>query len=71
MQAILGIEGANLGQVLKQPDVLMLLYLLGETSLQTLQTNWDYYTRTDHTYGSSRSSYQAILACHLGKIAAG
>jgi len=44
MQAILGIEGANLRQVLKQPDVLMLLYLLAETSLQTLQTNWDYYS---------------------------
>jgi len=38
--------------------------------LQTLQTNWDYYTpRTDHTYGSSLGpAVQAILACHLGKI---
>jgi len=55
--------------VLKQPDV-CLLYLLTETSLQTLQTNWDYYTpRTDHTYGSSLGpAVQAILACQLGKI---
>ncbi|WP_254721664.1 glycoside hydrolase family 65 protein [Kovacikia minuta] len=52
MQAILGIEGAKQRQVLKQPDVLMLMYLLRQGiflnptedgfSLQTLQTNWDY-----------------------------
>lgn len=77
MQAILGIEGANQRQVLKQPDVLMLLYLLRQSPLktrlsnrdnkQTLQTNWDYYTpRTDHTYGSSLGpAIHAILACDL------
>ncbi|MFN9956551.1 MAG: beta-phosphoglucomutase, partial [bacterium] len=32
MQAILGIEGANKHQVLKQPDVLMLLYLMRESA---------------------------------------
>lgn len=81
MQAILGIEGANQRQVLKQPDVLMLLYLLRESALQTrlslseyqhtLTTNWDYYTpRTDHTYGSSLGpAIQAILACNLDKSA--
>jgi kojibiose phosphorylase len=70
IQAMLGVEEASLRQVLKQPDVLMLLYLLAETSLQALQTNWDYYTpRTDHTYGSSLGpAIQAILACQLGKI---
>ncbi|MBD2578808.1 beta-phosphoglucomutase [Oscillatoria sp. FACHB-1406] len=80
MQAILGIEGANDRQVLKQPDVLMLLYLmrnlvnrssLNETGLyydrDTLQRNWDYYMpRTDHTYGSSLGpAIHAILACDL------
>lgn len=79
MQAILGIEGANQRQVLKQADVLMLLYLLRQgTVLQadegydraTVQTNWDYYEpRTDHTYGSSLAPpVHAILACDLGNI---
>ncbi|MGA7936338.1 MAG: beta-phosphoglucomutase, partial [Kovacikia sp.] len=79
MQAILGIEGANQQQVLKQPDVLMALYLLrqglfpnsgGEGfGLPTLQANWDYYVpRTDHTYGSSLGpAVHAILACELNK----
>ncbi|MEJ2208263.1 MAG: beta-phosphoglucomutase [Anaerolineae bacterium] len=69
MQAILGIEGANQVQVLKQADVLMLLYLLRERyDRQTLQVNWDYYNpRTDHSYGSSLSpAIHAILACELG-----
>jgi kojibiose phosphorylase len=79
MQAILGIEGANQRQVLKQADVLMLLYLLREAAFvkpveecdrQTLQTNWNYYVpRTDHTYGSSLGPpVHAILACDLGKV---
>jgi beta-phosphoglucomutase len=68
MQALLGIEGTNRSQVLKQPDVLMLLYLLRERyDRQVLQTNWDYYTpRTDHRYGSSLGpAIHAILACEL------
>ncbi|RMF33463.1 MAG: beta-phosphoglucomutase, partial [Chloroflexi bacterium] len=70
MQAILGNEGINRVQVLKQPDVLMLLYLLREHyDRETLQVNWDYYApRTDHTYGSSLGpAIHAILACALGK----
>lgn len=78
MQAILGVEGANQRQILKQPDVLMLLYLLRQSPLklfpdrdtrQTLRRNWDYYTpRTDHTYGSSLGpAINAILACDLDK----
>lgn len=69
LQAILGIEGANQTQVLKQPDVLMLLYLLlDEYDPKTLRANWDYYApRTDHLYGSSLApSIHAILACALG-----
>jgi kojibiose phosphorylase len=79
MQAILGIEETNKRQILKQPDVLMLLYLLRQCPLKTrfanrdnqeiLQTNWDYYSpRTDHTKASSLGpAIHAILACDLGK----
>lgn len=69
MQAILGIEETNHYQILKQADVLMLLYLLRDHyDRQTLQANWDYYNpRTDHTYGSSLGpAIHAILACELG-----
>jgi kojibiose phosphorylase len=78
MQVILGIEGANQRQVLKQPDVLMLHYLLRQgifsqpdefaLSQEHLQTNWNYYSpRTDHTYGSSLGpAVHAILGCELG-----
>ncbi|MCA1993038.1 MAG: beta-phosphoglucomutase [Coleofasciculus sp. S288] len=76
MQALLGIEGANKRQVLKQPDVLMLLYLMREfpgkfTNPQTLKTNWDYYApRTDITYGSSLGpAIHAALASYLGDSA--
>uniref|UniRef100_B8HUN2 Kojibiose phosphorylase n=1 Tax=Cyanothece sp. (strain PCC 7425 / ATCC 29141) TaxID=395961 RepID=B8HUN2_CYAP4 len=75
MQAILGIEGANKHQVLKQPDVLMLLYLMRQSQLfpydqTTLETNWNYYApRTDITYGSSLGpAIHAILAADLGKL---
>jgi trehalose/maltose hydrolase-like predicted phosphorylase len=69
VQGLLGIEGANEVQVLKQPDVLMLLYLLPDLYDQkVLQTNYDYYTpRTDHTFGSSLGpSIQAIVSCKVG-----
>lgn len=69
VQSILGIEGANSAQVLKQPDVMMLMYLLPELfSKEIIQANYDYYTpRTDLTFGSSLGpSIQAIMATHLG-----
>jgi kojibiose phosphorylase len=69
VQAILGIKATNETQVLKQPDVLMLLYMLPDKFDEaTLRANWDYYTpRTDLTYGSSLApGIQAILACRLG-----
>lgn len=76
MQAILGIEIGNQRQVLKQPDVLMLLYLLRQSrdfpySQEVVQKNWDYYApRTDITYGSSLGpAIHAILAADLGKSA--
>jgi len=74
MQPILGIEKTNKYQVLKQPDVLMLLYLMRESAdfpynEKALQANWDYYApRTDITYGSSLGpAVHAILASDLGK----
>ena len=69
MQALLGIEGANEHQVLKQPDVLLLQVLFpAEYGLEELRVNWDYYApRTDHTYGSSLGpSIHAWAACRLG-----
>jgi kojibiose phosphorylase len=76
MQALLGIAGANAQQVLKQPDVLMLMYLMRFTqsfpySPELLATNWDYYApRTDITYGSSLGpAIHAILASDLSKVA--
>ncbi|MEH2412524.1 beta-phosphoglucomutase [Nostoc sp.] len=74
MQPLLGIEKINKCQVLKQPDVLMLLYLMRESAdfpynEKALQTSWDYYApRTDITYGSSLGpAVEAILASDLGK----
>ncbi len=76
MQTILGIDGANQHQVLKQPDVLMLMYLMRFNQSfpydpELLQTNWDYYApRTDITYGSSLGpAIHAILASDLHKAA--
>jgi kojibiose phosphorylase len=76
MQAILGIEEGNKRQVLKQPDVLMLLYLMRQSqeppySQGVLQKNWDYYApRTDISYGSSLGpAIHGILASDLGNTA--
>lgn len=71
MHAILGIDGSNAAQVIKQADVLMLLFLLrdeGEYDHTTLAVNWDYYNpRTDHSYGSSLGpAIHAILASEMG-----
>ena len=69
-QVIFGIEGANQTQVLKQPDVLIMLYLLQQHYTHDIvQVNYDFYTpRTDHTYGSSLGpSIQAIMACEVGR----
>lgn len=70
VQEIYGIQEASNIQVLKQPDVLMMQYLLGEAyPLEQVRVNYDYYTpRTDHSYGSSLGpSIQAIMACEVGK----
>jgi beta-phosphoglucomutase len=76
MQALLGIEETNARQILKQPDVLMLLYLLGEeyqdlggscSRARTLAANWNYYhQRTDRSYGSSLApAIHSILASQM------
>lgn len=71
MQSLLGIEGVNATQVIKQPDVLMLQSLLPELfAQQSLEINYSYYNaRTDHSYGSSLGpAIQAIIACRLGRV---
>lgn len=71
LQALLGIEETQRYQVLKQPDVLMLLYLLGDAySDEVLRANWSYYApRTDSAYGSSLGpAIQAALAARLGDL---
>ncbi len=74
IQSVLGMAKTNQSQVIKQPDVLMLLYLLFNTPefanrQDILHENWNYYTpRTDSRYGSSLgSSVQALLAASLDK----
>ncbi len=69
-QEIFGIEGCNETQILKQPDVLMLQYILRDHySDESVRVNYDYYQpRTDHTYGSSLGpSIMTIMACDVGK----
>jgi beta-phosphoglucomutase len=76
IQAVLGMDETNQSQVLKQPDVLMLLYLMRDTQAflyrpDVLQKNWNYYApRTDSTYGSSLCpAIHSILAAKLGEAA--
>lgn len=71
VQLLFGIEATNRTQVLKQPDVLMLMYLLPEEfDLKSVRANYDYYTpRTDLTFGSSLGpSIQAIMSTRLGSM---
>lgn len=72
-QALLGIEGVQETQIIKQPDVLMFFHLLAdEFSLEELRANWDYYTPlTDLSLGSSLGpAIQALLAARLGDLQA-
>ena len=71
MQAILGIDGVTETQVIKQPDVLMLAYMLPELfDADTVAANYAYYSaRTDHAYGSSLGpAIQALLAARTGAV---
>ncbi len=70
IQSLLGIEGASEANILKQPDVVMLAYLLPDLfDEKTLRANYEYYNaRTDHTFGSSLGpAIHAIVACRVGK----
>lgn len=70
MQALLGMHGIQKYQVIKQPDVILLLCLLrNEFGPEVWRANWDYYVpRTDHEYGSSLGpSIHAWAACEVGK----
>jgi kojibiose phosphorylase len=72
-QAILGMEGVQKHQIIKQADVLMLLTLLNQKfDLQTKRVNWDYYySITDHDYGSSLTpALHVILGCEVGQTEA-
>ena len=69
MQALLDIEGCAQTQILKQPDVLMLQFLLPDRFTgEEVKVNYDYYDpRTDHEHGSSLGpSISAIMACRVG-----
>lgn len=69
MHEIFGIEAANHYQILKQPDVIQVQYILRDYySEDSIRANYNYYTpRTDHTYGSSLGpSIQAAVACWMG-----
>jgi trehalose/maltose hydrolase-like predicted phosphorylase len=71
MQAILGIEGVAQTQVIKQPDVLMLAYMLPDLLTPSeLAANYAYYTaRTDHAHGSSLGpAIQSIMAVRVGEV---
>ena len=69
MQQIYGIEPTSRTQNLKQPDVLMLAYLLPELFTgEEFLANYRYYDpRTDHELGSSLGpAISAIIACRAG-----
>ncbi len=70
-QQLFGIQGSNERQAIKQPDVLMLLYLLREQYAdEVVRVNYDFYaSRSDVTHGSSLGpGIQAIVACEVGKV---
>ncbi len=66
-----GIEHLERTQIIKQPDVLMLLHLLGDLyDARTKRVNWDYYEpRTDRSRGSSLGpAIHAIIGCEVGEL---
>ncbi|MGQ9700642.1 MAG: glycoside hydrolase family 65 protein [Candidatus Bipolaricaulaceae bacterium] len=70
LEAILGFEKVGKSQVLKQPDVLMLLYLLGdEYDERTKRANWNYYEPRTDPYGSSLGpAIHAVMGCEVGDL---
>lgn len=73
LQSIFGIEGVQQYQFIKQPDVVMALYLLEDQfSDEVIRNNFDYYSlRTDLSQGSSLGpSIQALMLARLGSVEA-
>ena len=66
--AVLGREATARSQVIKQADVLMLMYLLGDQfDARTVRTNYDYYAPICG-HGSSLSlAIHSIMASRLGR----
>jgi nigerose phosphorylase len=60
---------ATTTQIIKQADVVLMLYLFGDRyTIATKQANWEYYEpRTEHGSSLSPCSY-AVVASHLGKL---
>lgn len=60
---------ATTTQILKQADVVLMLYLFGERyPLETKSANWEYYEpRTEHGSSLSACSY-SLIAAQLGKV---
>ena len=73
MQQIYGIEATHHTQNIKQPDVMMLAYLLPELfTRDQFLANYRYYDpRTDHELGSSLGpAISAIITCRAGDTSA-
>ena len=60
---------ATTTQIIKQADVVLMLYLFNERySLETKSVNWEYYEpRTEHGSSLSACSY-SLIAAQLGKV---
>jgi len=60
---------ATTTQIIKQADVILMLYLFGERySLETKSVNWEYYEpRTEHGSSLSACSY-SLIAAQIGKV---
>jgi nigerose phosphorylase len=60
---------ATTTQIIKQADVVLMLYLFGEHySLETKAINWEYYEpRTEHGSSLSACSY-SLIAAQIGKV---
>ncbi len=60
---------ATTTQIIKQADVVLMLYLFGERyPLETKKANWEYYEpRTEHGSSLSACSY-SLIAAQVGKV---
>lgn len=71
LQSLFGIDKVQEYQFIKQPDVVMALYLLQDRfSEAEIRTNMAFYTpRTDLTHGSSLGpSIQALMLARMGEV---